>query len=272
MTRWERVFKLAPAAVAFGLALIYILGAIAAGSEFDGAGVDPRDAVPLLSLQQILARGIGLLIRPSTMLSLLLFVLGLGALLAGVDRVEALKRELQNRAPGAGGQGANRSRNRVRGRPKAAIASGLVGAAMMLIGLFIFPLNQLPGALGMVLILSLAGIFYERAPAGRRPHSGFLVGALVLALVVALGVTAYTDPTPTPRVAVHRVNGRTTVRGSLITHNDSTWYLFEHDTNEIRALPDTVVDSTTVFKRPSGASNDDKNLAEDIWDGLSAVF
>lgn len=64
----ERLLKLFPGTLAGGVALVYILGAIVTGSQFSGAGIDPSVAVPLLSIDQLLARGVGVLVQPTAFL------------------------------------------------------------------------------------------------------------------------------------------------------------------------------------------------------------
>lgn len=72
VTTFERVLKLFPGFLAGGLALVYILGAIVTGSEMSGAGMDPPDVIPLLSIEQLLARGVGVLVQSKILLSLAL--------------------------------------------------------------------------------------------------------------------------------------------------------------------------------------------------------
>src|SRR5689334_24001523 len=87
MEATERLLKLFPGLLAGGLAIVYALGAIATGSEFSGAGIDPRDAVPLLSVDQLLARGIGVLVKPTAFLLIVAgFLFFLQILMAQVIR------------------------------------------------------------------------------------------------------------------------------------------------------------------------------------------
>jgi hypothetical protein len=252
----ERLIKLMPGLVAGGLALIYILGAIVAGSEFEGTGVDARDAVPLLSLEQILARGIGVLVRPNALLAMLAIFLGLAALSPSLVRPSRPK--------------LNRESNVRNSRSGFAL---LLGCLSIVGGFLMTPMNQLPGLLVTLLGFTLASavLYAHGSDEWKYRRSASLVAALI-ALCLGLGVTAFTDPTPAAEVAVERTRDQPSARGVLITHSSATWYVFEDSGGQIRAYPDRSVKSATIFKRPSGNSNDGKTLAKYIWEGIPSIL
>jgi hypothetical protein len=55
----SRLMVLVPGVVALGLALLYSVGALLKTFELLDAGIDVTEALPLVPLEQVLARGIG---------------------------------------------------------------------------------------------------------------------------------------------------------------------------------------------------------------------
>jgi hypothetical protein len=253
----ERIVKLFPALLAGGLALVYVLGALVTGSAFEGAGIDPRDAVPLLSLEQVLARGIGVLVAPSTFLLLLAFAVSvLNGYALGRWRGKLLT------------QGGRPRPSDSRSEKKALVGAFAVTGCVIL---FIVPLNQLPGLAIALVAFMIATFITAFGPDGRRSGKMTSTAVVVIGIVLGLMVNAYTDPTPSAKVELE-VRGRSEpVAGILVTHSNSTWYVFSEVTEKISAYSDDTVAVATIDKRPSGESNDDLNLIGHAWDGIQTI-
>lgn len=248
----ERLLKVFPGLLAGAVAVVYVLGAVATGSEFDGAGIDPRDAVPLLSIDQILARGIGLLVAPAFAVGALSVVIGGGVLLFMVARAEL-----------GGGNGTLDTAVASSWRP---FWAGMVASSLLLT-----PLNQLPGFLVALVGGFTAGFAAAHLPDDWKGLKPVFVGLVLVAIVLGFGVNAYTDPAPISKAELELANSHSTVRGRLITHSDATWYIFDSSEDRVRGYSDGAVSAATVFKRPSGASNNDPSFLDYARSGLSSI-
>jgi hypothetical protein len=218
---WERMLKLFPGLLAAGLALIYVLGAIATGGEFEGGNIDPSEAVPLLSIEQLLAHGIGVVVKPATFATIAGSLIMVGAVwLDAATTPDSADESLRD-------------------EPAWGLLAG--GACLMvLLALALVPINQLAGTVVMACGFMVAlfwSDFFPSKPQVRR------LGPLlaIAAIIVGLGINAYTDPIPLPSLNLIMKPTGEKIDGAYITHNDSTWYLFQRSTGEIQAYRDDEV-------------------------------
>ena len=245
----ERLLKLFPGLLAGGLALVYILGAVATGSEFEGVGIDPTDAVPLLSIEQLLARGIGVLVRPTTFMTILAVLL---LVMTFVFRLSD---------PGHKPVSPERLRT--------AIAAAF--GATSLFALFLIPVDQIAGmVIGSVGLTGAFVLTHSDAEWSQR-WRGLAPLLITVAVFLGLGANAYTDPAPLPTVKLSLTSSLDVPEGRFITHRDSTWYLYNSAAEAIEAYSDAEVVSAVINERPSGSSNDDQTLAVYAWDGLTSL-
>lgn len=247
----ERLLKLFPGLLAGGLAIVYVLGAIATGSEFSGAGIDPRDAVPLLSVDQLLARGIGVLVKPTA------FVLLLGASFLVLNVL--VLQVFQQRASAYSGDDSDLNEIRI---------DVFFGLSMTMVVVIFTPLNQMVGYLILAITL-WAGVFLPTVSRSMpRQWQRLFPLVIVIGLVLSEGVLAYMDPAPLGMVSLE-LRREQMQEGVFVTHSDSTWYLYNRDRGEIKAFADDSVESATLDERPDSSSNDDKSLGTYAWDALT---
>jgi hypothetical protein len=249
----ERCLKLFPAFLAGGLALVYILGAIATGSEFEGAGADPRDAVPLLSIEQLLARGIGVLVQPSG-----LFMMGyaLLILLTAVFAVVMNERRKRSQEPP---RRVSSTLQRV-----LRIQAYLLGV-MVLAGLIAAPVERL-GTLFPMAAIPITFYFVSRSGNPRRWIPAVFV-VMFISIMTGLGLSAFVDPSPLPKVKLQLTPNHKT-EGTYLTHSDSTWYVFDGERARIHAFPDDRIQKATIEDRPRD-SDDGKRAIVYAWEGLT---
>jgi hypothetical protein len=247
----ERLLRIFPGLLAGGLALIYVLGAIATGSEFAGAGIDPSEAVPLLSIQQLLARGIGVVVKPIALLT----ITGLLVALIGAIAVQLFHLvEANADEPGQAGTGLEAE-------------TALIVGGIALLTVILTPLNQVPGTLLMVLGIGCGFALVDSDISSQWVWR--LLPALAIGMFVfGLGVNAYTDPIPIPRLQLTLMARDQTRQGRYVTHSDSTWYLYDRGKNEIQAYPDEAVHLASISKGPSGGS---KSLWGYTWGFLRGL-
>jgi hypothetical protein len=70
---WHTIAAALPGVAALGAALLYAAGLIARAGEVTAAGFSPQDVLPLIPLQQGLARGVALLTDPAVVLGFITF-------------------------------------------------------------------------------------------------------------------------------------------------------------------------------------------------------
>jgi hypothetical protein len=211
----ERLLKVFPGLLAGGVAVVYVLGAVASGGEFDGAGMDPRDVVPLLSIDQILARGIGLLVAPVFAASALAVVIGGGILV-----ILLVRGELTGESDAV----------------DKAVASSWrpFWAGMVASTLIVTPVNQLPGLMIGLLAAGAAGFAAAHLPDDWQGSKPMFVGLVLVAIVLGFSVNAYTDPAPLPQARLRLANDKPIVRGQLVSHSDATWYIYDSSDDQIQ--------------------------------------
>jgi hypothetical protein len=251
----ERFLSLFPAFLAGGLALVYILGAIATGSEFEGAGVDPADAVPLLSIEQLLARGIGVLVQPFG-----LFMMGYALLLLFATIFVVVLNERRERSPSPQRRASSRLQRALRIQAYAL-------SAMIIVGFIVAPVERLAGLVPFVAV-PIVSYGVSRSESPRKWIAAVFV-VMLISVVFGLGLSAFVDPSPLPEVKL-KLTSSQQIRGTYLTHSDSTWYVFDGASKSTLAFPDNRVKKATIEKRP-GDSGDGKRVIVCFWEGLASL-
>jgi hypothetical protein len=196
-------FVVVPAVLTASVGLLYGAGAIIKSGQLRGAGLDVRDTITLVPLEQILALGIG------TIVTSLIWVAIFASYLVIFLAVGPPKRSRPT-------SGTPRRKGRIFRR----LTWGLLAFALIL------AFYNNPFFLAIVtsagVLLGVAVAYFERH--GRR--AVFLV-LLTYFVVVAAAYTgsAYVSPEPLPAVSLELRNEPTRVRGTLIVATGNTWYL-----------------------------------------------
>jgi len=187
----SRLAAHAGAFTAFGLGALYLIGAFLKTTELRGAGLRVQDLLPLIPIEQLLARGIA-----TTMTSAGLTATVVLALVV----IDTYSRPTHDPL--------------IRG---AALAAPLVYLAGLLIGTILAERYDLMSAAIAAVVVTTVG---------RRLHwtdARTLVASLSAA-ILALGVYAWYFPKHLPLVVVYTVDGKREL-GSLVAVSDRTWYL-----------------------------------------------
>jgi hypothetical protein len=226
------------------LALLYAVGAFLKTSELHGAGISVRDALPLVPIPQLLARGIGA--TTSAFPFWLLLVLTSAILYAEAHflesrsdrRMEDLEQRFarsdqlvdeHERLKEAMESGDLMARVRARAilkewgqmiddiKPSRArfIGAFALAAAYVLVGYAILPPIMMSAlTVGSVLGTSTRGRF-------SRPVRILLMWSVV---GIAFLINTFAEPQPLAPVTLHQASGAE-LRGELITSTGDTWYI-----------------------------------------------
>ena len=266
MILFERFLKLFPALLAGSLALVYVLGAIVTGSEFAGAGVDPSDAVPLLSVEQMLARGIGVLVELSALLIGAMLLLSIAIAVAMHIANQRFDSRAQGRENTSGEEG---TKSEIRGvlrkilRYQAYLMMGL-----LFIGAFVAPFERVSGLVPLF-AMPIALVALSRATEPRKWAPAIMI-VMGISYVLSLGIIAYTDPEPLPAAKLHLISGQEP-DGAFLTHSNSTWYLYDSKSREILAFPDQGVRKADIGSRPAD-SGDGGRIGVYAWETAAGLF
>jgi ABC-type multidrug transport system fused ATPase/permease subunit len=259
-----RIVALLPAMAAMGLAGLYGLGGLLWAAELSGADLDVGRTLPLVPLEQVLARGIGVALMAVALSPLvLLFALGMGWLDRRRDReievrdhalahVEERVQKVQRARRLGQGDLADRlfaelkddveqiERTALKPPPLGRLIAALAGMAALLVS------ASWPTA--TVLVVLLVALLVWEIPMGRRlrlrplPAACLTTGALVVLLLAA----TYLDPPPLPRVSVETAAGER-VRGELVIQTGDGYHVTTGDRRMV-AIPARAVVATRVHQ------------------------
>lgn len=233
--RW---FAIAPAMIACALGGIYALGAVSIFGQFHAADLDAVQTMPLVPIDQILARGIGAIINQALLgLLALAFAYAISAI-EDIRDAKAVKESgtssVPQKAEESGGTG-------VGGR------LGIVLPVVVAFAGFFLPLG-LVTMLGAGILAMQAVIPRVRDTMVRRGYVkwrayAFLAGygAFLLASAV-LG--AFTRASPLPITTLTKRIGAP-VHGGLVAVNGSNWFVAKPD-GKILTIPENTVARVTI--------------------------
>lgn len=209
-----------PVALAATLASLYAIGTILRATELSEAGLYPRDTLPLIPIEQLLARGI------TAALYVLVFFLFVGPIAAVLGLWIA-------RTTDASPSVVWLERHRRWAHPF--LDGWLVAAVIM--GLVFLPPLVAASAVFSGLVIALATI---------RHRERLWVWLVAAYLIMGSGwlASAALDPRPLPHVSITTQAGAR-VKGRLITHAGSTWYVTRGRRRFI-ALDQSTVRNVTV--------------------------
>jgi hypothetical protein len=233
--RWV---PLVPVVIACSLAGIYTLGAISIFGQFLAADLDGAQTMPLVPIDQILARGIGAIIDQS-----ILGVLGISAayMISAFEDLRKARAQREGHVPSTsdppdegGGE----------------IFTGQMGIGMwivLLVAAFFVPFG-LVTMIGAGLLTIQAVIprvrdwMLEQGYEKWRP-TAFLAGYCAF-LVVSAVVGAFTRASPLPDVTLER-SARGSIHGGLVAENDSNWFVAKPD-GTVLSVPGRAVDISRI--------------------------
>jgi hypothetical protein len=252
---------------------LYSLGALFRAVELHGADLRVTDTLPLIPIEQLLARGITVVFDSVVAIATITLILALTAWLAPVlGELHSLRRE----------RDAIRDR-RDRGElPKADADKALAAidaqakpmlhrlrwlrdmpnprvilVPTLLVGLFILPF---PRALVAAAIIVIAGVVILR----RRPVRIWTLTWLVIGLALAGSLAeTYRNPPPLPAVALD-LEDDTPLRGDLIVSTGSHWYV-RTGPDRWRAVASDRVRSARI------ASSRFRTKSPSLWDWLKRL-
>ncbi len=232
----ERALLLLPGVAAFGLAVLYTLGAVLLSGELRGADLRISDALPLIPLEQVLARGIGtaVVVGLATPLFVLVFL-----------AVEGLSRRARAQ-PRASAVEADESSN-------VWLVGRLVGYPISLASPLLLPLVSIAVVVCGVLALLLVESLWEATISAR---SLFAAGAATVAF--SLLASGFFNPPPLADVSIEREHG-TAAGGKLVAATGDSWYVAAGK-GRIRAIPADQVRVATI--RPVEDYERDESLLE----------
>lgn len=220
-----RDFASFPATVALLVGAIYAVGAIAQATALSKAGPAAKAEFTVIPLEQHLDKGIEVLVRPFS----LLFIV---VLLLAITTLESVARRP---APNAFRALLRRLATSPRLRAIVVLSFGLVLAAAVylrpvLVGALVV---ELVATFGSITLLILAGP-PPHSPSRATPGKvrlGFTIGVLGLLLY-----SAYITPQALPRASLNLESGPATI-GGLVAFTDGTWYVATspHDVEAVDA-------------------------------------
>lgn len=236
----------APALVALALGGIYALGAAAVISQLNAADLDTTQVMPLIPIDQILARGIGAF----TAVAVLALPLGLLAAL-GIFLFESLLPRGRNRSPD----------------PPSSDPAPLLSVSWFALAVLGVTIVFAPTDYATILVFGLIAMFaaidlvrreMQRQRRTRWRPIAFLCGYFAFVLVATL-MSSIARPDPLPLVALELTDGKT-VRGLLVTSSGSNWHVARE--GQIIAIPSDNTEQVkiTYSKRKSASSLFDEIL------------
>jgi hypothetical protein len=201
---------------AFGLATLYVIGAYMKITELQGAGIRVQDALPLVPIEQLLARGIA--------------TSGVSVLVAASLGIPVLVLAL------AHSRGGKEPRT---GKEWAAIGAALAWLCGFGFGLLFLRLELMAAAA----VAAITVIVALRLGGNPVTALGF---ALVLALL-AVAIHSWYFPQPLPAVVLTTTDGETH-QGNLVVIANETWYVNQGG-GTIRAFQASDLDAAYLRTR-----------------------
>lgn len=227
----------APALIALALGGIYAIGAISIFGQFQAADLDAVQAMPLVPIDQILARGIGAIINQAAF-----GLLGI----SGAYAISAFEDMRDGKAQREGKVDASGDTDRASGQ----IFAGRFGVVLwtaLLIAAFVAPFGLVTtigaGFLTLQAVIPKVRNWMLRHEYKRWRPTAFFVGYCSF-LVVAAVVGAFTRPPPLPDVVVERGDG-SSIRGGLVATSGSNWFIAKTD-GGVLSLSQGEGDTATV--------------------------
>lgn len=229
----------APAVLACSLAGIYTLGAVSIFGQFLAADLDAVQTMPLVPIDQILARGIGAIIDQA-MLGLVAIGFALG--ISAIEDMREMRAKRLGKASASPSPGA--------GASATTLGGGRLGLAMpiaVLFGGFFLPFG-LVTTLGAGILAIQAVIPKARDVLVRSGHRKWRPAAFPIGygcfLVVSALVGGFARPTPLPETTLTRNDGEP-IHGSLVALNGSNWFL-ANSAGRIMNVPESAVARATI--------------------------
>jgi hypothetical protein len=216
-----RLFALLPGVFAVGLAGLYAVGATLWVSEVNGADLDVGHVMPLIPLEQVLARGVGIV-----------------AVVGGLSLIVSPVAWFILRSQVVRGDGAERTRiDRTRGKHRAVV--GLLFLVLMLLLALVAPLVVW---LGVTLGFAAYYVAWWRGAIREvMPLARLMTYTAAIGLVIILAQTWF-DPGDLSSVRVV-TDSRVALQGKLLVNTGDTWYVVTDEPRVIGIPADQVIRS-----------------------------
>lgn len=244
------LLQIIPALVALGLGCIYAFGAISVLGQFESADLDALQTLPLVPIDQILARGIGSITQVA--------ILSLPVALFGAVGVFRWDEEAASRARSKSKDSAPEGQTRT-------MPNRLLLLLMLLIvGALLF----VPSDFLTILVFGLASmgvairVVRKRLLAeGRLWRTQAFVAGYTAFVLVATASGSLVRSAPLPEASLRLERGGM-LNGGLVASTGSTWYLAREDGEVLGVPTENVVRSEITYLDPET----DSSLFEDLLD------
>jgi hypothetical protein len=212
-----------PGIVALFLGGLYALGAMLTMADLRGAGLRVRDALPMIPLEELLSRGIGIAVAAGVAL---LALMAFAACWQGFYSAESGS------------------------RPQ---ALWWVAGNVLLYCSLALALYALPVVLGAALVLAYLALFVFNTWLPTNPRLDLAVAYVVV--LAGFALHAFVAPRPLP-VASLKLEGGTAVSGPLVSMSGGRWRV-EHDRGGIEVVSDDQVVSARITSTAGGSLHQD---------------
>jgi hypothetical protein len=249
----SRMLLAVPGLAALGLGGIYALGALAYYGQFREAGLDAIQAMPLVPVNQLLGRGIGVATSQFFQAVVFIVLIAIVGAAIGLRQIRSEIRESEHGPPGGvGGKADETDEGWLRRHPGWA----LIAVLGLIVAFFVVAYSWRRCAVllaGFVAEVVVIGLLLWRRLKEDQEWNGFDVR------VYAAGLSAYVagaaiagsflTPSPLPETSVRTMSGKP-VEGHLVMEDDSS-YVVERRDGALISIPAARVRSASTHYRSS---------------------
>lgn len=226
------------------LGSVYVYGALIKATQFHGADQSVTDTLPLVPLEQVLLAGVNA--------SLLLIVVAIFASLA-VLFIQEVRGRRQSDAP-AKKREAPKKRDR---KDQTWMERHFLHILWTILGVgWLFLVMASPPSMIVTVTYIAVFLWWRWPPLISRRRWALVLAVLFVCVTLAQN---YFTPKLLPEVKLTTTGGRV-VKGELLVHTDSTWYVGTGD-HEFEAVEAATVESATVESRDR---KDDESIFEEL--------
>lgn len=210
-----------PALLGVSLVLVYVFGVLNAAGAFAKAHI-PQTALRLLSVEQLLVRGISILAQPGV--ALIILLMG-----SSVAIFEISHHEVRSPISPARKAMLNRKNRRF-------------GTAYLLGSLAILVTRPWEEGLSLapLLVVPIAMILVAKRGLGHKFSLRHFNGLYAAAALASLLVGSYLLPLPQPNISIQKPHSKH-LKGVLVTHVDAVWYAWQQSHKDVAAVPDPAI-------------------------------
>jgi hypothetical protein len=249
----SRMLLAVPGLAALGLGGIYALGALAYYGQFREAGLDAIQAMPLVPVNQLLGRGIG--VATSQFFQAVVFIV-LTAIVGAAIGLRQIRSEIQgsdHSSPGGEGENSDETNE---GWWRRHLSWALIALLGLIVAVLLVAYSWRQCAVlfvGFVAEVVVIGLLVWRRLKEDANWNGFDVrvyAAGLLAFVTGAAIAgSFLTPSPLPETIVRTSSGKS-VEGHLVMEDDSS-YVVELPDSVLISLPAARVRSALTHYRSS---------------------